>query len=159
MFCVLSLLFFSLSLLFSGLSCQLVLPLPLSYSFSVPFYLSISLRSQWVWLRAECGVPPLSLAIKAMPTPRLHMSSRPSKRGGVLLIRSVSRSANTPCQASICLCMFWLHICCFVCSCFSVSLTKIVHHTKSVYNFMPKRWCTLSYHGTCNKWKHIEKWN
>lgn len=56
---------------------------------------SVTPRSQWVWLRGECGAPPLSLAIKAMPTPRLHMSSRPSKRGGVLLIRSVWRSANT----------------------------------------------------------------
>lgn len=57
---------------------------------------SVALRSQWVWLRVECGAPPLSLVIKAMPSPRLHMSSRPSKRGDVLLIRSVSCSANAP---------------------------------------------------------------
>lgn len=86
MFCI-------LSTLFSGLSCQLSLPPALS--------LHLSLRSQWVWLRAECRVPPLSLAIKAMPTPRLHMSSRPSKRGGVVLIRSVSCSSNTPRHTSI----------------------------------------------------------
>lgn len=94
-------------------------PTPPANSFSLFIYpifsSSLSLRSQWVWLRGECGVPPLSLAIKAMPTPRLHMSSRPSKRGGVLLIRSVSHNANTPRQLSICRCMFWLHACCFVC--------------------------------------------
>lgn len=77
-----------------------------------------SLRSQWVWLRAEWGVPPLSRAIKAMPTPRLHMSSRPSKRGGVLLIRSVSRIANTTRQMSECGCLFWLQPCCSVCMLF-----------------------------------------
>lgn len=125
MFCILSLLFFFLSLFLA----------PPANSFSLflcPILsLRLSLRSQWVWLRGECGVPPLSLAIKAMPTPRLHMSSRPSKRGGVLLIRSVSRNANTPRQTSICRCMFWLLTCCFVCPCLSVSLTKNVHHTKS----------------------------
>lgn len=77
-------------------------PLPtLPSLFSVLFCLS--LRSQWVWLRGECGVPPLSLAIKAMPTPRLHMSSRPSKRGGVLPIRSApSFRAKRP---SVCACL------------------------------------------------------
>lgn len=100
-------LFFFL-LLFSGHSY------PSCHLFPCPVLsLGLSLRSQWVWLRGECGVPPLSLAIKAMPTPRLHMSSRPSKRGGVLLIRSVSRNANTPRQTSICRCMFWLPL--FVC--------------------------------------------
>ena len=70
--------------------------LSLSLSLSVPFCsLRLSLRSQWVWLRAECGVPPLSLAIKAMPTPRQRMSSLPSKRGGDLLIRSVVLLAIT----------------------------------------------------------------
>lgn len=95
-------------------------PLPtLSSSLSVLFCLS--LRSQWVWLRGECGVPPLSLAIKAMPTPRLHMSSRPSKRGGVLLIRSAPTfHAKRP---SVYAC-FGCFGCYLVCFCLAVSLTK-----------------------------------
>lgn len=104
---------FILYVLHSFASLSLCLPLSavLSYpsaksssSFLCP-PLSLSLRSQWVWLRGECGVPPPSLAIKAMPTPRLHMSSHLSKRGGVLLIRSVSHNTNTPRQMSICLCI------------------------------------------------------
>lgn len=112
-FCTMFCIFFFFCLSYS------FFPTPPANSFSLFIYpifsSSLSLRSQWVWLRGECGVPPLSLAIKAMPTPRLHMSSRPSKRGGVLLIRSVSHNANTPRQLSICRCMFWLHACCFVC--------------------------------------------
>lgn len=108
---------------------------------SYPYPISrLSLRLQWVWLRGECGVPPLSLAIKAMPTPRLRMSSRPSKRGGVLLIRSVSRNTNTPRQTSMCRCMFWLHTCCFVCPCLSVSLTKKCP-SYQVYNWSWKHAC------------------
>lgn len=90
--CVFWLLDLSLRVLHSFLLSPLSSPATSSLSVSV----SLSLRLQWVWLRGECGVPRLSLAIKAMPTPRLHMSSRPSKRGGVLLIRSVSRNTNTP---------------------------------------------------------------
>lgn len=111
-------LFSSIVRSFLAFSRQLCRPLLLSYSLSP----SLSLRSQWVWLRAEWGVPPLSLAIKAMPTPRLHMSSCPSKRGGVLLIRSVSLSANTSCQMPICL--FWLH------TCFCLSLDFLRHWWK-----------------------------
>ena len=107
----------------SSLLCPL-LPPPLSLSPS----LSLPLRLQWVWLRGECGVPRLSLAIKAMPTPRLHMSSRPSKRGGVLLIRSVSCNTNTPpllhAKRPSVRCMFRLLTCCFGCHCLSVSLAE-----------------------------------
>lgn len=122
--CVFWLLDLSLRVLHSFLLSPLSSPATSSLSVSV----SLSLRLQWVWLRGECGVPRLSLAIKAMPTPRLHMSSRPSKRGGVLLIRSVSRNTNTPpllhAKRPSVRCTFRLLTCCFGCHCLSVSLAK-----------------------------------
>lgn len=97
--------------------CQLFPPLCLSLSsssFSSSSSLSLPLRSQWVWLRGACGAPPLSLAIKAMPTPRLHMSSHQSKRGDVLLSRSVSRSANASTLTFVCPCFGWTSVCLFL---------------------------------------------
>jgi len=98
-----------------------LISMPTPLLFSVIFYSSFfSLRSQWMWLRGECRAPLLRHVIKAMPTPRLHMSSHQSKRGGVLLIRSVSCNANTQaCKACADvwpkhLRMLWLNVCCFV---------------------------------------------